>query len=40
MLRAQIVGMGFEKQVAVQAYMACDKSVERAVEFLVAGAFE
>ncbi|KAH9062478.1 hypothetical protein EDB87DRAFT_306779 [Lactarius vividus] len=34
-----IVGMGFEKQQAIQAYLSCDKSVERAVEFLVAGAF-
>ncbi|KAH9046059.1 hypothetical protein EDB84DRAFT_739283 [Lactarius hengduanensis] len=34
-----IIGMGFEKQQAIQAYLACDKSVERAVEFLVAGAF-
>ncbi|KAI9442609.1 hypothetical protein H4582DRAFT_1298152 [Lactarius indigo] len=35
-----IIGMGFEKQQAIQAYFACDKNVERAVEFLVAGAFE
>ncbi|KAH9159859.1 hypothetical protein EDB89DRAFT_2044583 [Lactarius sanguifluus] len=34
-----IIGMGFERQQAIQAYLACDKSVERAVEFLVVGAF-
>ncbi|KAH8994752.1 hypothetical protein EDB86DRAFT_1244585 [Lactarius hatsudake] len=34
-----IIGMGFERQQAIQAYLACDRSVERAVEFLVAGAF-
>lgn len=39
-LRAQMIGMGFEKQTVLQAYIACDRNVERAVEFLLAGAFE
>jgi UV excision repair protein RAD23 len=35
-----IVGMGFDRQTVLQAYLACDRNVERAVEFLLAGAFE
>lgn len=40
MLRTQIVRMGFERQTVLQAYIACDKDAERAIEFLLAGAFE
>lgn len=36
----RIVGMGFEKQTVLRAFVACDRDVERAVEFLLAGAFE
>lgn len=32
--------MGFERQTVLQAFMACDRNAERAVEFLLAGAFE
>ncbi|KAI9455447.1 hypothetical protein BJY52DRAFT_643047 [Lactarius psammicola] len=35
-----IIGMGFDKQTVLQAYLACDRNAERAVEFLLAGAFE
>jgi hypothetical protein len=38
--RAQIVGMGFDRQTVLQAYLACDRNAERAIEFLLAGAFE
>jgi hypothetical protein len=39
-LRAQIMGMGFDRQAVLQAYVACERNAERAVEFLLAGAFE
>lgn len=35
-----IVGMGFDRQTVLQAYLACDRNAERAIEFLLAGAFE
>jgi UV excision repair protein RAD23 len=35
-----IVAMGFDRQAVLQAYVACDRDAQRAVEFLLAGAFE
>jgi len=35
-----IVGMGFERQVVLQAYLAGDRNAERALDYLLEGAFE